>query len=66
MNHYMFIIITEHHLESPALLGLIVQLLCLCLDFVAKTDASIMVVADRLIHRFQSTSCVQDQLLSQH
>jgi hypothetical protein len=53
-------------LESPALLELIVQLLCLCLDLIAKLDASIMIVADRLIHGFQSASCVENQLLSQH
>jgi hypothetical protein len=55
-------------LESPALMRveLIVQLLCLCLDLITKLDASIMVVADRLVHRLQPASCVENQLLSQH
>jgi len=59
----MIIIYRPSRLESPALL---VQLPSLRLDLLAKTDASIMVVADRLVHRLQSAGCVENQLLGQH
>lgn len=52
--------------KSPALLGQLVQLLGLCLDLLAKLNASIVVVAHRLVHRLQFASCVKNELLSQH